>query len=68
MITRPCTWPQLLASGPGRQAQQYLPILRRTQRLGLVAPCLIREWMNWWQQVDFLKGRLPIISLSKRLR
>jgi hypothetical protein len=45
----------------------YLPILRSAQHLGLVAPCLIREWSEWYAETFFASGRLPVVRLSRGL-
>ncbi len=45
----------------------YLPILQSAQQLGLVAPCLIREWPEWYAETFFATGRLPVVRLSRGL-
>ena len=34
----------------------YLPVLRTALRLGLIAPCLIKRWPQWWQETRFVCG------------
>ena len=41
-------------------ADLYLPVLRAAQRLGLVAPCLIKGWPQWWQETHFIAGKMRI--------
>ncbi|MGK0256967.1 MAG: hypothetical protein ACI96M_000395 [Candidatus Azotimanducaceae bacterium] len=45
----------------------YLPVIESAQRLGLVAPCIVKDWNNWWQETRFPVNRLAEIRLSRRL-
>ena len=46
----------------------YLPVLKQAQRLGLVAPCIVKTWSNWWQETTtWSAGRLPEIEMSELL-
>ena len=46
----------------------YLPVLKKAQRLGLVVPCLVESWGNWWQETTMnAYPRLSIIRLGQRL-
>lgn len=43
-------------------------MLRDAQRLGLVAPCVFKEWPQWWQEVTLTAHRLPVIRVARALR
>lgn len=47
--------------------RSLLIVLRRAQRLGLVAPFVLREWDEWWQQATYQSGRPGLIHLSRQL-
>ena len=49
-------------------ADIYLPVLKNAQYLGLVVPCLVESWENWWQETTMnAYPRLSKIRLGQRL-
>ena len=49
-------------------ADIYLPVLKNAQYLGLVVPCLVASWDNWWQETTMnAYPRLSIIRMGQRL-
>lgn len=44
-----------------------MTVLGRAQRLGLVAPFVLREWDEWWQQTDYRWKRPAKIRMSRSL-
>lgn len=49
-------------------ADIYMPVMKNAQRLGLVVPCLVNTWDNWWQETTMnTYPRLSIIRLGQGL-
>ena len=45
----------------------YLPVLKQSQRLGLVAPCIVKTQSEWWSGATLNVGQLSEIWMSRKL-
>jgi hypothetical protein len=46
----------------------YLPVLKASQRMGLVVPCLVKGWDHWWQEATcHARPSLSVIRMSRQL-
>ena len=63
---RPC-WHGGCEMSRNRPMPDQEAVLMAAQRLGLVAPCVVKTWPPWWQEARFHAKRLPEIRLSRKL-